>query len=296
MIYDREGLERNRDYVAYFQEICTPYQIQVVAVLAEEIARYMARDKAPFCVLVRTICPKVNQYFEKRGIPVYNSYEVSRICNDKGKTLEYFKKRVLSVPSLSFSNQELESVLASDFEKIKREFQDNFSVTSFAEQEIKVMEEATDFVVKAVDGHGGRQVFSLCKERERVKTGIATSDFVLQPMICGGERSTDMRVYVVGNRIVAAIERSSECDFRANYSLGGKVRLRELNQEQEDLVNCILDELDFGMAGIDFIFDACGNAYLNEIEDVVGARMLYRCAPDIDIAKQFIQYIVHECC
>ena len=101
-----------------------------------------------------------------------------------------------------------------------------------------------------------------------------------------------MRVYVIGKRIVAAVMRSSGRDFRANYSRGGDVALVELCDAQKRIVNQIVDELDFGMAGIDFLFDRDGNMVLNEIEDVAGSRMLYECAPHIDIVSQYVDYVM----
>ena len=41
---------------------------------------------------------------------------------------------------------------------------------------------------------------------------------------------------------------------------------------------------------MDFLFDSDGGLMLNEIEDVVGARMLY-IYTDIDPVKQYLQYI-----
>ena len=294
MIYDWEGLEKNKDYVAYFREICRPYSINVEAVLEADVTQRIAGGKTPAFVLVRTINPEINRFFEEREIPVFNSFHVSRICNDKGRTLQLLKDKVLSVPSVSFPNRELPRILTMDFGGIQRCFREKFIHSSFVEQESEVMEETTDFVVKAVDGHGGSQVFSLFHEREQIKEGIGGHNFVLQPMIKGGEISRDMRVYVIGRRIVAAVERSSSGNFRANFSLGGEVRLRELDQTQKKAVDTILREFDFGMAVIDFIIDEKERIFLNEIEDVVGARMLYRCAPHIDIAEQFVSYIVHE--
>ena len=41
-----------------------------------------------------------------------------------------------------------------------------------------------------------------------------------------------------------------------------------------DYVNQVVQVFDFGMVGIDFILDENNHWLLNEIEDVVGARML----------------------
>jgi len=52
----------------------------------------------------------------------------------------------------------------------------------------------------------------------------------------------------------------------------------------------MIDLFEFDMVGIDFILDDNGNLVFNEIEDVVGARMLYQCS-DIDIVKEYLSYI-----
>ena len=68
--------------------------------------------------------------------------------------------------------------------------------------------------------------------------------------------------------------------------------LVKLRDDQEQIVSRIVNELDFGMAGIDFLFDRDGNMVLNEIEDVAGSRMLYECAPHIDIVSQYVEYVM----
>ena len=48
---------------------------------------------------------------------------------------------------------------------------------------------------------------------------------------------------------------------------------------------------DFGMVGIDFILDENNHWLLNEIEDVVGARMLYQCQPDVHLLEQYFTFV-----
>lgn len=291
MIYDEEGLKRNRNYVALYKELCKEYGIGAEAVLDTCVTDRITGGETPVFVLVRTINPEINNYLESVGIPVFNSYQVSRICNDKGRTFDYMQNIVLSVPTMSFDNSELSLFSSMSPEKLRACFRDQFSYSVFEEQEKKMVEEAEDFVLKAVDGHGGKQVFSVCHEQNRMETGIGQSSFVLQPMIKNNGVSRDMRVYVIGNNIMAAVIRSSKKDFRANFSRGGTVELYNLNETQKEVVNRIIQQFDFGMAGIDFILDSCGNMILNEIEDVVGARMLYQCNPGFDIAREYLRYI-----
>lgn len=300
MIYDREGMERNASYIQMYRERCRIYKIGVEPVLAETLSRRLEDGEMPVCALVRTICPEINQRLEQAGIPVFNSYRVSYVCNHKGRTLEYFKDRALSVPSLTFSGKELPLILSKKPQELIHLFENQFiHSSSFEQEERELVSSASDFVLKAVDGHGGTQVFSIGEDKRKVLDGISGHEFVLQPMIGGGfstegRLSRDVRVYVVGNRIFAAVMRSSSGDFRANFSLGGEVCRYGLSSQEIRIVESVLDGMEFGMAGIDFIVDDRGGLILNEIEDVAGARMLYQCAPELDIVREYLRYILEE--
>ena len=49
---------------------------------------------------------------------------------------------------------------------------------------------------------------------------------------------------------------------------------------------------DIGLAGIDFLIGDNGELIFNEVEDVVGARMLYQCVPDINLVGKYLDYIL----
>ncbi|MBR4483682.1 MAG: hypothetical protein IKO97_00630, partial [Erysipelotrichaceae bacterium] len=83
--------------------------------------------------------------------------------------------------------------------------------------------------------------------------------------------------------------RSSDSDFRANFKLGGNAEIVDVPADVERMVKTIVPELMPDFVGIDFIFSD-GKPYLNEIEDVVGTRMLYKLT-DLDPAKMYIEYI-----
>lgn len=295
MVYDEVGLKRNRDYVNLYKDICSEYGYEVEAVLVDEIENRIQNGSRPVFVLVRTIQPNVNAYFEDIKVPVFNSSEVSMICNNKGKTLERFKKDILCVPSITLSSEMLAKLCEMENEQVKQFFLNKFVTTSFSQEEMEVIHLANDFVLKAVAGHGGKQVFSLKNERNKLTQGLVQSDFVLQPMIEGKNGvSRDMRVYVIGRDIIASVMRSSNEDFRANFSLGGETRLIHLDEKTKRNVDFILESMEFGMAGIDFIWDKNNRVWLNEIEDVVGARMLYQCAPEVNIAKLYVDFIMKK--
>lgn len=300
MVYDREGCERNAGYVAMYERHCRPYGVAVKTVLDIDVRRRVKAGERPVCAFVRTIRPELNLFFEQQEIPVFNSSLVSRICNHKGKTLEWLKNIVFCVPSITISGEQLPNVLGLDFGQTRSYFKDRFQYSAFRERERAALEQADDFVLKTVDGHGGSGVFSLNTEKQKLlslgddgQTGVS-SEFVLQPMIRSGREYRDLRVYVIGDRIAAAVMRSSSEDFRANFSRGGEIRHVVLKPEQRGIVARITEEFEFGMAGIDFLFDQDERLVLNEIEDVAGARMLYACAPEIDIVGEYVAYVMEQ--
>ncbi len=145
------------------------------------------------------------------------------------------------------------------------------------------------FVLKSVDGHGGGEVFMVTSREEEDKAvlTLGTKDYIKQE-ICS-ELGKDKRIYIVGNEVVAAVLRESE-DFRSNYSLGGSAKATTLDEKEKTIVDKVTKLVNIDYAGIDIIYHN-GQPVFNEIEDPVGARMLYE-NTDIDIVEIFVKYIV----
>ena len=136
-------------------------------------------------------------------------------------------------------------------------------------------------VKKPIDGHGGQGVVMI-NEKESFESG-----FVYQkPCATLGK---DLRVWAIGNDIITSILRESDTDFRSNFCLGGRATPYKMNEEEKSLVKRILSLVESDYIGIDFLFDG-GHLIFNEIEDTVGARMVYD-KTDIDIIKLYCDYI-----
>ena len=269
LVYDREGAERNRDYIAAHKQVGKGFGISFELKIKEQWNYPFAENswgEKPDFAIVRTICPELSMALEQEGIPVFNNAMVSEICNDKGKTISYVAQnsRVPVIPTETFDSE----TLSEEFLKVH-----------------------PDSVIKAVAGHGGTQVFRTEDSFARIQAGIASSDFVLQPFIKG---AGDIRVYVIGKEIVGAVLRRSKEGFRANYSLGGTVQSYSLPEEARKWTEHICNLFSFGLVGIDFLLDAEGRFFLNEIEDVVGARMLYACQPQVKLLERYFSFILDK--
>lgn len=137
-------------------------------------------------------------------------------------------------------------------------------------------------VKKAVNGKGGAQVFMI-NEKEPFKNG-----WVYQKP--ASDLGKDLRVWLIGGKIICSVLRESKTDFRSNFCLGGSAAVYRLSKEEEALVYKIARLVDYDYIGIDFVFDG-GRIVFNEIEDTVGARMVYD-KTDIDILAEYCKYIV----
>lgn len=141
------------------------------------------------------------------------------------------------------------------------------------------------FVKKPKDGHGGQGVV-WCESAAEYDDSMVCQ----QP---ASDLGRDLRVWVLGGEIVAAILRVSETDFRSNFCLGGKAVPYTLSEAEKQLVKTIIALVNGDYYGVDFLFDN-GRLVFNELEDTVGARMVYATS-DVDILKQYCDYVKKVC-
>jgi gamma-F420-2:alpha-L-glutamate ligase len=148
------------------------------------------------------------------------------------------------------------------------------------------------FVLKSLDGHGGSEVF-LMRDRQALDETLAMVDKsnYLAQEFCSSP-GKDMRVYVLSDEIVCGVLRTSTHDFRSNFSLGGEVCVCEVTPKQREIIQKLRTAIQFDLVGVDFIFHN-GEWVLNEIEDVVGTRMLY-CCTDMDIVDLYMRHILNR--
>ena len=259
LVYEREGAERNRDYIKLHNEHGKALGIEFTLVICDEEP---LPEVLPDFAIIRAMRPDITKEIEKKGIPAFNNSHVSAICNNKARTYEYLHEN--GVPVIPW--------------------------VSATETDIPPEIEAYPMVIKPCCGHGGKDVSIINNDDEykAAREAIAPDEYVIQPLATTLGR--DMRVYIIGNEPVAAVLRTSENDFRSNFSLGGKVSAATLTEEETTLIKKVCSLFDFGLCGIDIMYHN-GKPVINEIEDVVGARMLYK-THDIDILKLYLEYIL----
>lgn len=275
LVYETVELERNRWYVQKCITGAAQRGHRLELKIAENFSLGIQNSRPalwyegapcnlPDFVIMRGHDWRLSRQFEDLGVKCFNNSTVCRICNDKAATHAYLATK--GVPML-------DTVFVS---------------RAFPVQKAPFL----PAVVKTAGGHGGKQVFwvDAQPQYERVCADIVGDYIVQRP---AGTLGKDLRVYILGNQILAAVLRTGQGDFRSNFSLGGRVEAYTLTPEQQALVENILRHFDFDLAGLDFVFDG-EKMYLNEIEDVVGSRMLYQ-TTDLDAAELYLDHIFKKC-
>ena len=261
IIYNEEDVEKNRRFIKFVTEKLSNYNIATKLIILQEqkdIAGLIRENKPDFAINRSRNC-KVALMLEVAGVKVFNNSKVTKIANNKEETFNYLDGTVEYMPFFDRENKD----------KV------NYPC-----------------VIKATAGHGGSQVFMAGSEKEAHSIEEKLKDVKYIYQECSTDLGKDVRVYIVGNKIIASMLRTSTESFKSNYSLGGSARPYELNNNEKSMVRKILKKLPIDYGGIDFIFNN-GKAVFNEIEDAVGARMIYE-KTDIDIVGIFVDYIVEK--
>ncbi len=294
IIYYDEEAKKNSGFIEMLKSECRKYDIALEYISFEKVnlmseSSFENKFKKIFFVINRTREYKLSLRFEKINVKVFHSSKITELGNNKYKTYCYLKEY---------------------FERNKNEPQGEWiahTVLVKADDLNNILNDyiGKDYVIKSVDGHGGSQVFSLNddgtkhgsyrKNRDNAKNNIYKAlqghDCVLQKRI--DSDSNDIRVYIVFGKIYAAVLRHGNDGFKSNFSLGGSVEEYFPDEEQKKFIEKFIKAFGAGqlsMAGIDFILTRDGNLIFNEIEEMVGSRMLYNCSKH-DIVREYVEQI-----
>jgi len=96
----------------------------------------------------------------------------------------------------------------------------------------------------------------------------------------------DIRVFVVGGKVLGAIERSAP-GWRTNFSRGGSVRPFELPSDWADLAIRAAESVGAEYAGVDLLPAQDGTIYVLEVNGIPGWEGLQR-ATGIDVAAAVV--------
>ena len=117
------------------------------------------------------------------------------------------------------------------------------------------------------------------------------ANFLVQEFVAEAE-GADLRCFVVGDRVVAAMQRQAAAgDFRSNLHRGGTATAVETSQAERDVAVRAAQAVGLGVAGVDLIRSRRGPLVL-EVNASPGLEGIEE-ATGIDIARNIVDHVVN---
>lgn len=148
-------------------------------------------------------------------------------------------------------------------------------------------------VVKLLESTQGRGVV-LAETRKAAESLVDAfrgldANFLVQEFVAEAAGS-DLRCFVVGNKVVGAMKRTAaEGDFRSNLHRGGAARVVKLTKAERDAARKATRELGLSVAGVDILQSETGPKVL-EVNSSPGLEGIEK-ATGLDVASVMIEHL-----
>lgn len=220
---------------------------------------------------------KLARIMEAEGFRLFNSADAIEACDDKSLTYIKLKNTDIKMPKTYMAPMTFDRV---------------YSDLTFLLQVEQTL--GYPMIIKENKGSFGAQVYKADDAEKAVEivSNLKPSDFIMQEYI-ESSKGRDVRIHVVGDRVVTAMKRTNENDFRANVTNGGTMSQCETTKEQEEMAikACQTLGLDFG--GVDIMFGENDEPILCEVNSNAHFKNIYDCT-GVNVADYIIEYILEK--
>lgn len=214
----------------------------------------------------------------QRGLPVFNSPEAIRRCDDKGLTYLCLKERGIPMPPTLLAPKTYPAVGYTD--------------TSFVDEAAKAL--GLPLVLKECFGSFGQQVY-LFHDVEALRQkvlSLAGTPLLFQQLVTESY-GRDIRLNVVGGQVVAAMLRcSTDGDFRSNLSRGGRMEAYTPTEAETALVLKAIKGLGLSFGGVDVLLGAEG-PLLCEVNSNAHFKTTLACT-GVNMAQSILLHIAEK--
>lgn len=209
------------------------------------------------------------RHMETMGMYTVNeSIAISR-SRDKFRSLQLLARKGIPMPLTGFAQS------PDDTEDLIR-------MVGGAPLVIKLLEGTQGKGVILADSH--QSAVSIINAFKEMSANILVQEFIEE------SRGTDIRCFVIGDKVVAAIKRQAkEGDFRANVHQGGKASKVKLSPQERAIAISAAKTMGLKVAGVDLIRSNHGPLVL-EINSSPGLEGIEK-ATHVNIASKIINFI-----
>ena len=218
---------------------------------------------------------KLAQLLEAEGFLLFNNAKAIEICDDKALTFIKLKNTNIKMPKTFMA---------------PLTFASEYPDYTFLLQVQETL--GYPFVIKQNKGSFGEQVYKVEQYSEALEIvkKIGHSEFIMQEYI-ESSKGRDVRLQVVGERVITAMMRSNENDFRANITNGGTMQKYEPTEEQTQMALRVCRELGLDFAGVDIMFGREGEPILCEVNSNAHFKNIFDCT-QVNAADAIIDHIL----
>ena len=217
-------------------------------------------------------------HLEALGYRLFNGAFATEISDDKIKSYQKLASSKLPIPVTLIAPKNFIKPLENSQAFIKH----------------AIRQLGFPFVIKEAFGSFGEQVYLVHNEHEinNALVNINNRPFMCQEFI-KSSFGIDIRLQVVGNKMVTAMKRTSKVDFRANVTSGGKMNTYTPNTYEKELAIKSTQALGLDFAGVDLLFGENGESFICEVNSNAHIRNLLNCT-GVNVADSIIKYIDRE--
>ena len=226
------------------------------------------------------IIPRIGTKVTRHGVAIVKQFEMNGVFSTAGslgitrarnkvRTLQIMARKGIPIPQTLFSINP-----------------DNI------EDQIRLLG-GPPVIIKIQEGTQGLGVI-LAESKKSAKSIIDTfykmdTSILLQQYVeeANGE---DIRIIVVGNKVVASMKRKSEIDeFRSNVHRGGATEAIEITHKEKEIALNATKHLGLGVSGVDLMRSKNGPVLL-EVNASPGLKGV-EAATGVNVAKHIIQFV-----
>ncbi|RAZ68587.1 ATP-grasp domain-containing protein [Planococcus maitriensis] len=217
-------------------------------------------------------------FLKSRGVPVYNDPAIIDLCDNKATQYIRLAEKNIPMPK---------TIVAP-------KVYPNFTIRDSGYFEGVLDQLGLPMIIKEGHGSFGMKVYLIETEEqfyEKVES-LSGIDYVFQEFIAES-RGRDIRVNIVGGKIVAAMKRQSDSDFRANITNGGRAFPVELTGQQQQLALDAAQAVGAVFAGVDLLYGPGGQPLVCEVNAAAHIRNILN-VTGVNVGDAMIRYIQED--